>query len=149
MEQFTALQVLAQRFDPLFGVVDMDSWDKSKAAGIVGNILPLRDTIEATRSLVESIYEPTYGVRLNDSSPILNKNPSISGDQPDFSSNIPAIQQYAIQSGSGKLLQYLLHGSAAEENRPTFLYFNGRRMRHSDTPNLLLVEWSYSLVPIS
>ena len=47
---------------------------------------------------------------------------------------MPAIQQYAIQSGSGKLLQYLLHGSAAEENRPTFLYFNGRRMRHSDTP---------------
>jgi len=125
---------IAQLYDPLFGVADRDSWNEAKSAGIVGTIIPLRDTVQATRQVVENIYTPDYSVRPSDNSPILNKNPSITGDQPDFSSNMPAIQQYAIQTGSGQLLQYLLHGSTSEENRPTYMYFNNRRMRHSDTP---------------
>lgn len=131
----------SQLKDPLFGMASKRSWEVSKAAGIVGTVAPLRTDVKSLRRYYEARYTPDYKVKLYDPSPILNVVPSSSGDQPSFSSNMPYEQQYAIQTQSAQMLQYLLHGILAEEFRPSHWWMNNKRMDIDDIPKTCFA-WS-------
>jgi len=121
---------------PLFGVADTASWVTSKSGGIVGTVMPPRASIPDLKASISNLCTDSYNVRVNASSThqYLNKAPGITGDQPNFSANMPLMQHQVILTGSHCPIVHLMHGVQSEVNRPSYFFTQDRRMVWHDTP---------------
>jgi hypothetical protein len=108
----------AAAVSPLVGIADADSWRQSQAAGPVGFVpLPRFPNVTAARALIESAALPASGPA--DDLSVVNRNPSDTGDQPDFASNIPVFYLQSVQTGSNWPLAKALVGVRRESWRPS------------------------------
>ncbi len=130
----TAQSAQAELADPLFGIASTNNWDQSKSAGIVGNLLAPRGTPQQLKNSLEYLCGTGFDVKKSSFFRYANKVPSQTGDQPAFSSNMPAHQQQAIVGQSSCPIQHAMHGVIVEEYRPSYFWFNNRRMSWNDTP---------------
>ncbi len=128
----------AELDDPLLGIADEDSWRQSDAAGITGAVSPPRGTQQQLLDSVEWMCTDSFDVRKDAGgyATYLNKNTGVTGDQPDFSSNIPLVYQQALLAQSACPIRHLMHAVQQETHRPAYYFFENRPMRWSDTsPN--------------
>ena len=119
---------------PLFGMATRESWDRTKAGGIVGNVMSARGSLPEMKSAVADQCGSHFDVRKTAFFHYANKVPPQTGDQPAFSSNMPAVQQAAISAESSCPLHRALHGLMVEEYRPSYFWYENRRMSWFDTP---------------
>ena len=134
----TGRSYLAELEDPLWGIADEGDWRESDAAGITGAISPPRGSLGELQAAVEWMCTDSFNVQKDAGNypKYLNKNPSITGDQIDFSSNIPLVYQQAILSQSSCPIEHLMHAVQQETHRPVYYFYENRPMRWSDTsPN--------------
>ncbi len=128
----------AELDDPLIGIADEASWRQTDAAGITGAVSPPLGTLQQLRDSVEWKCTDSFNVRKDAGSyaRYLNKNTGFTGDQPDFSSNIPLVYQQAILAQSSCPIRHLMHAVQQETHRPAYYFFENRPMKWSDTsPN--------------
>jgi len=124
----------AELESPLLGVANKSTWESTKAGGIVGTLSVPRGTLKQMRDDLKSLCGANYDVRISAYPKMANKNPSQTGDQPAFGSNMMAFQQQALLTGSSCPIEWALHGAQVEEYRPGYWWKDGRRMQWTDTP---------------
>src|SRR5690606_9284024 len=73
----------------------------------------------------------------------LGKNPSQTGDQTQFSSNMPLAEQQAIVSGSSCPVVDYLHGLMLVTNRPQYFWHSNDRMKIGDIPSTCVFWHAY------
>lgn len=126
----------AQMQSPLIGVVDRADWQRTKAGGIVGEVVPLHGYTKAQiRNELQRFCAQDFDVRGSAPFHYANKTPGQTGDQPAFSSNMHYVQQVAIAGQSSCSIQHVLHGIGVETYRPTYHWFGKDRMKYTDTSN--------------
>lgn len=126
----------AELEDPLWGIADEQAWRDSRAAGITGAISPPRGTLAELRDSVEWKCSDSFDVRKDARgayAQYMNKNTGITGDQADFSSNMPQVYQEALLAQSACPIQHLVHAMQQETHRPAYYFYGGRPMKWSDT----------------
>ncbi|MFQ5503405.1 MAG: hypothetical protein ACE5F1_01250 [Planctomycetota bacterium] len=131
--------------DPLHGIADFKSWQSSLAAGSTGVLIDRRfPNLDAGRRAVagDCGYAPVAGPF--DSLGGINQAPFFTGDQPDFSSNVPIAYLQTVQTNSACPLEKAVMRATRESLRPSFYFMNRNglkdRIRWSDFPELFF--WS-------
>ncbi|MCZ6770563.1 MAG: hypothetical protein O7G83_01085 [Proteobacteria bacterium] len=119
----------------MWGIADERAWRESKAAGITGAIAPPRGTVAELRESVEWMCDDSFNVQKDAGNypKYLNKSTFITGDQVDFSSNMPLVYQQAILAQSTCPIRHLMHAMQQETHRPSYYFFDNRPMTWSDT----------------
>jgi hypothetical protein len=109
---------------PLLPVADFEHWQASQAAGAVGFILePRFSSVEEGQAAVDWECNETIVAGPFDDLGYINKRPGNTGDQPDFTSNLPLFAIQVLQTGSPCPARKAALAVDRESLRPSFFWW--------------------------